>query len=379
MNTSTPALRAPKPTRHSQKEVAARTAKAAPRAAQYDVDVTVMVPLYNYGRFVRAAADSVLAQKGVDLELIIVDDVSTDDSLAVARSVAREDPRVTVLANEVNGGPVACVHAALAVARGEFLWYLDADDLITPGALARAVAVARAFPSVDLVYGHPLHFADGDPLPAARTTGEGCLVWEGRDWLMDRCRTASNVISSCEALQRRSTVERIGSLTLLPHTFDLEMWLRLSAAGEVAYLRGVDQGLHRKHPVSMSMVLDPLGDLIERRLAFDTFFAGQGGELPNAALLREASQRALAATALDKACQLFDGGTFSNADSDRYRDFARESYPAAATLPEWGELARRLAIGGAHRNRPRFVAERVARRIRSDRSWRQWHTEGVFR
>lgn len=368
------------PVRYTRRELAERVARTEARDPRYPVDVTVMVPLYDYARYLPAMAESVLSQQGVDLELIIVDDVSTDDGLLVARAIAAADPRVTVIAQPVNGGPVACVHAALEIARGEFLWYLDADDLITPGSLARAVAVARAFPSVDLVYGHPLHFPDGDALPAARTEGEGCLVWEGQDWLADRCRTAVNVITSCEVLQRRSTIDEIGSLLPLPHTFDLEMWLRLSSAGEVAYLLGVDQGWHRKHPVSMSVVVTPFRDLVERRLAFRTFFDGRGAWIPNARALRQAAERGLAVGALEKACQLLDGGQCAPEDIDDFRAFAEETYSGARQLPQWRALEQRRRLGERfNRLRPRFVAERVLRRIRSERSWRRWRTEGVYR
>ncbi|NQX28595.1 glycosyltransferase family 2 protein [Microbacteriaceae bacterium VKM Ac-2854] len=368
------------PVRYSKRELADRISRAAGRDPRYAVDVTVMVPLFDYARYLPAMAESVLGQQGVDLELIIVDDVSTDDGLEVARAIAAADPRVRVIAQQRNGGPVACVHAALAVARGEFLWYLDADDLITPGSLARAVALARAFPSVDLVYGHPLHFADGTPLPAARTDGDGALVWEGQDWLADRCRTGVNVITSCEVLQRRSAVDEIGGPLPLPHTYDFEMWLRLASAGEVAYLLGVDQGWHRKHPLSVSVVVTPFRDLVERRLAFSTFFTGRGAWIPNSGALRAASEQALAIGALEKACQLLDGGQCAPEDTDDYRAFAEESYAAARELPQWRRLAERRRLGARfNRHRPRFVAQRLLRRIRSEQSWRRWRTEGVYR
>ncbi|SMH39620.1 Glycosyltransferase involved in cell wall bisynthesis [Rathayibacter oskolensis] len=341
--------------------------------------VSVLIPLYNYGRYLREAAASALGQQDVSVQLVIVDDHSTDDSLDVALALAAEDPRVTVIASPRNRGPVGSVLVALAAATGEFSWYLDADDVITPGALARAVAVARTHPSVGLVYGHPLHFTDGSPLPEARTVPSAWILWRGQDWLHERCRTGVNVITSPEVLVRRSVLDRVGWPRPLPHTYDLELWLRLSAAADVAYIRGVDQAWHREHPGSRSEVVTPLRDLRERLLAFETFFAAPGGPLTGAGELEELARRALARGALEAGAQRFDSGGASSAELEEHLAFARSVHREAGWLPEWERLQSRLLSsepGG--RFAPRFLAERVARRLRTDRSWRRWHREGSF-
>lgn len=341
--------------------------------------VSVLIPLFNYGRYLEEAAASALGQEGVDVQLVIVDDHSTDDSLEVASSIAVADPRVTVLANPRNLGPVGSVHAALAAATGEFSWYLDADDVISPGALARAAAVARAHPSVGLVYGHPVHFADGSPRPDARTTPTAWILWRGQDWLRERCRTGLNVITSPEVLVRRSVLDRVGWPRPLPHTYDLELWLRLSAAADVAYIQGADQAWHRDHAGSRSEQVSPLRDLRERLLAFETFFAAPGGPLDDSIELEHLARCALARAALERGSQLFDGGRAEEPELVEHLDFARSVFADAGWLPEWERLQSRMIhseSGG--RFAPRFVAERVLRRLRTDRSWRRWHREGTF-
>jgi glycosyltransferase involved in cell wall biosynthesis len=94
--------------------------------------VTVVVPCYNYARFLPAAVDSALAQDGVQVKVLIVDDASTDGSAEVARSLAGRDGRVRLIARPRNGGPVASFNDGLAAADGEYLIRLDADDLLTP-------------------------------------------------------------------------------------------------------------------------------------------------------------------------------------------------------------------------------------------------------
>ena len=204
--------------------------------------VSIVIPCYNYARYLPDAVGSVLSQSGVAVDVIIVDDSSTDHSLAVAYGLSTSEPRVQVVAHSTNAGPVQTFNDGLARARGEFLVRLDADDLLTPGSLARSVAVMRQYPSVGLVYGHPLHFS-GLELPSARTKPTRWTIWPGRQWLRDRCRDGWNVITSPEVLMRSSVVERVGGQKYLDHTHDMEMWLRLSAYSDVAYIHGADPGL----------------------------------------------------------------------------------------------------------------------------------------
>ena len=111
--------------------------------------VTVVIPCYNYARYLPAAVGSVLSQSGVQADVVIVDDASSDDSLAVGRALEANDPRITVLAHARNAGPVQTFNDGLAAVHGEFLVRLDADDLLTPGSLERSVAVARRCDALD--------------------------------------------------------------------------------------------------------------------------------------------------------------------------------------------------------------------------------------
>lgn len=87
------------------------------------------MPVYNAGAYLAPAIESVLGQTLRDLELIIVDDVSTDGSLDVARGYAAKDSRVRVMAMENNGGPGIARNRGIDAARGEYLGFMDSDDL----------------------------------------------------------------------------------------------------------------------------------------------------------------------------------------------------------------------------------------------------------
>jgi succinoglycan biosynthesis protein ExoO len=104
--------------------------------------VSVIVPAYNAAGFLKRALHSALAQTMPDLELIVVDDASSDSTLALARDVAARDPRVRVLHNEHNRGMYATYNRAIDVARGEWIAALDADDVWLPERLERMLAVA---------------------------------------------------------------------------------------------------------------------------------------------------------------------------------------------------------------------------------------------
>jgi glycosyltransferase involved in cell wall biosynthesis len=104
--------------------------------------VDVVVPCYNYGRFLRECVHSALSQEGVAVRVLIVDDCSPDDSEAVGRQLAAEDPRVEYRRNPVNRGHITTYNSAFDWLRAEYTSFLSADDLLTPGALRRAAGAS---------------------------------------------------------------------------------------------------------------------------------------------------------------------------------------------------------------------------------------------
>lgn len=345
-----------------------------PRATSVRPLVSVVIPCFNYAAYVGEAIDSVRAQDGVRVEIIVVDDCSTDDSVAVARAIAADDARVRVIAQPVNRGAVDTFNAGLAEVLGDYVVRLDADDLLTPGSLARAVAVGEALPDVGLVYGHPVHFSGPVP-PPARTRARRWTVWDGRAWLRDRCATAVNVITSPEVVMRRSVVDRVGGQRPLPHTHDMEMWLRIAAVSDVAYIEGADQAWHREHPGSLSSRVDAdLGDLVDRRDAFDTLFAWSTPHLPETAELRALADRALADEAVERIVHMYDRGRVDADLAARLRclalQFDREAVAASAAL--------RHVESRAASARPWGTVRAASRRLASEARYRRWHRHGVF-
>ncbi|WP_285725393.1 glycosyltransferase family 2 protein [Psychromicrobium xiongbiense] len=103
--------------------------------------VSVVVPVFNSGKHVAQALESLRAQRLQDWEALLVDDCSTDDSVDVVQALLDgfDDPRIRLLHLAENGGPSAARNRGVSEARGEFVCFLDADDALTPAALTHLV------------------------------------------------------------------------------------------------------------------------------------------------------------------------------------------------------------------------------------------------
>lgn len=105
-------------------------------------DVSILIAAWQAEEFLVRSIENALAQEGVSVEVIVVDDASTDNSFGVARAMADRDGRVTALRLAENAGPSGARNAALAQARGTWIAVLDADDRMVPRRLQRMIALA---------------------------------------------------------------------------------------------------------------------------------------------------------------------------------------------------------------------------------------------
>lgn len=358
---------------------AVRSGRALPQLPRRAPLVSVVIPNYNYGRYLASAVHSVLSQAGVRTEVIVVDDASTDDSVAIATRLVSADSRVRLISRPQNGGPVATFNEGLAAATGEYLVRLDADDLLTPGSLARSTAVAEAYPGVGFVYGHPVHFSGSVPV-RHRATAAAWTVWPGRSWLELRCRLGVNCITSPEVLMRMSLVRTVGGQRDLAHTHDMEMWFRLAWHADVAWINGADQAWHREHPLSLSArEVDVLTDLRERAAAFDLLFeaAGDAEDRQQAGSLLRTAHTALANEAVARAAQAYSAGHGDETQTAVLLGFAAELDVAPASIEHLPVLRRAQRLGRRAKWSPylftRAVAYRGTREIRSLR----WRSTGL--
>ena len=342
--------------------------------------VSVVIPCYNYGRFLGDCVRSALDQDGVDVRVLIIDDASPDGSAEVAERLAAEDDRIEVRRHAVNRGHIATYNEGLLEwADGDYSVLISADDLLTPGSLARAAAVLEAHPTVGFVYGHSRYWIDTEPLPAPRLTPTGMTVWSGRDWLRIVCGLGHSVVTSPEVMVRTSVQQAIGGyLPELPHTGDAEMWMRFAVHSDVAFIKGVDQAYYRIHGTQMTTERVPLVDLQQRRAAYAALFDAYGDRVPDADRLARRAYRRMAKEALWRACRAYERRRMDTTPIDELVEFARSAYPRADRLPEYWGLRWRQKVGPevCPYLQPIMVSA-VHRRVRNQLWWRRWARQGI--
>lgn len=343
--------------------------------------VSVVIPCYNYGHYLDDAVKGALDdQEGIDVRVLIIDDASPDGSADIARQIAARYPRVEVAAHASNKGHIATYNEGLLDwADGDYTVLISADDRLTAGALRRAADLLDAHPEVGFAYGHPLHFQHGQPLPAARTKVTGWSVWPGHWWLKRRFREAHSCITSPEVMVRTSLQKQVGGLDpLLPHSGDLEMWMRLAAHADVGYIRGADQAYYRVHSKNMQKSFSPLADLQQRRLAYDSVLERCGDRLPDKAMLSDLVHRTLSKEALWAAAHAYDRGRTCDTPVDDIVAFAFDCWPEANTLAAYKGLQLRRLVGPtAMPYLQPFVLSAIARKAGNWWWRRSWKLRGL--
>jgi glycosyltransferase involved in cell wall biosynthesis len=192
--------------------------------------VSVVTGVYNGGTDLRPSLESVLDQRGVEFELIVVDDGSTDDTPVLLDELARRDPRVRAIRQE-NQGLTRALIRGCAEARGEFIARHDGDDLSLPGRLERQARRLQDDPSLCLVSCWATARGPGDELLL-----EICRSEEpdaATDGLLNRYEGPPHHGS---VMFRRSCYERVGGYRAeFYFAQDSDLWLRLGEVGQLAY------------------------------------------------------------------------------------------------------------------------------------------------
>jgi glycosyltransferase involved in cell wall biosynthesis len=259
--------------------------------------VDIVIPNYNYGRYLRACVESVLTQGIDDLRVLIVDNASTDDSVEVARGLAEQDSRIEIVARETNLGPHASWNDGIDWARSDYLLTLCADDLLAPGALACAIAVLDQNPDAVFAYGNDLiQDRHSDGAAAVECVAPQWDIISGIDFIKDRCRNPEVYIAAGMVVARTRVQKQVGYYRPeLPHTDDFEVLLRLACFGNAAYTKSV-LSVKRMHGANRTemFLAQRTRDLVEREAAFDIFFRNEGRMLAGADRLHRLAKDSIA-------------------------------------------------------------------------------------
>lgn len=312
------------------------------------VNCDVIVPCYNYGRFLTSCVESVLEESSCQIRILILDDASTDNSFAIAREIAARDGRVHVVRHEANKRHIATYNEGINWVDADYMLLLSADDLVAPGALGRAIALMEAHKDVHFVYGKAIKFADESELPADPPAGRqvSTTIRAGRDFIKDLCVTPLNPIQTATAVVRAPVQKRVGGYDpRLPHAGDLEMWLRFAAVGAVGIVDAV-QAFTRIHGANMRFTYATdagIRDFLQRRDAYQIFFASPLAAGPEIGQLSAAASRSLAEEALWNAARAAEEGAREAAA--RWSALAKETHPAIVATPLWWKFQLRKQMG----------------------------------
>jgi len=182
--------------------------------------ISIVVPSCQQGPYIKHCIDSILSQEGVQLEVIVFDSVSTDETVDALIGFGN---RVKIVI-EKDLGQGHAVNKGLKECRGSIVGFLNSDDILLPGALRAVVDYWKKNPSVDLLYGNA-HYIDekGDPMGDYRTKDWDWEAFQGECFI---CQPAT--------FWSRRVMEKIGFLDQSLHcSIDYDYWFRIVQAGGV--------------------------------------------------------------------------------------------------------------------------------------------------
>jgi glycosyltransferase involved in cell wall biosynthesis len=204
--------------------------------------ISLILTVYNRDRYLSAAIESIRNQTYSDFELLIWDDGSTDDSVAIARHYAQTDPRIRVIAAE-HQGHVLALKAAHAEINGTYVGWVDSDDLLAPTALEATTAILDADPAIGMVY---TDYWVVSKTGRIKGLGRQCRIPYSKDRLLVEFMTFHF------RLLRRSVYEQVGGVDpRITYAEDYDLCLKLSEVTQIYHLQE-SLYYYRVHPASIS-------------------------------------------------------------------------------------------------------------------------------
>lgn len=187
--------------------------------------LTIVTPSFNQAAYLEQTIQSVLAQECDSLEYIIVDGGSTDGSLEI---IQRYADRLAWWVSERDSGQAEAINKGLRRARGEYVAWLNSDDVYLPGAFASALPALQAQPEAGMVYGDAV---------TIDTAGRQIKKLAFGDWTLEDLM-AFRIICQPAVFMRRSVLEQAGYLDMNFHyMLDHHLWLRMACQAPVVHLQ----------------------------------------------------------------------------------------------------------------------------------------------
>ena len=231
-------------------------------------EVSVIIPAHNCEPFIEQAVLSICRQTERDLEIIVVDDGSTDNTRAIAEQLAASESRIVVISREHSGKPSVARNVGLARCKGQYVAFLDADDVCDPQRIARELAVFERFPEVDIVFHDFKKFADDPHGDSEQShletlnfkqraerylTGVGGSTYLCAEDFYAFLSLEIPVVSTCAVMFRKTLLARVGGGFREDLTIgeDYDLWLRLAMGRRMAFIDEV-LSYYRQRPGTLT-------------------------------------------------------------------------------------------------------------------------------
>lgn len=212
--------------------------------------VSLIVPTYNAAGYIRRALDSALSQTYPNIEVLVVDDGSTDHTAALLQQHYGQDQRVRYI-HQANAGPSVARNRGVREAQGEFIHFLDADEWLLPTKIEQSYTLFQQQPEIGVAYGHGIPVQpdgvteipmDYPPLPSG---------WVLCEWLKGTMAGGRYGVTSSFMVRRQAVIEVGGFPEDQRVAEDWDLWLRLAAkypfaalAEKLVYYHRLPDGLH---------------------------------------------------------------------------------------------------------------------------------------
>lgn len=200
---------------------------------KHNIDISVILPVYNGERFLEIAVNSILQQSFKNFEFIIIDDGSSDKTSVILNYLKRSDSRIEVISRE-NRGLVFSLNEAVSIANGRYIARMDADDIAMPQRFGR---------QFDFLENHPDHVCVGSDVELIDSSGRKLTVWKqlaDDHSIQTEALRGHTTICHPSVMMRTQAIRTVGGYhaEMYPAE-DLDLWLKLGEVGKLANINEV--------------------------------------------------------------------------------------------------------------------------------------------
>lgn len=208
--------------------------------------ISVVIPAFNYAAYLPYSIGSIQTQTFSDWECIVIDDGSTDNTEEVMDGLMKKDPRIKYV-RQPNSGPTVARNLGVSLAKGRFIQFLDADDLLESNKFEKQLAIMSKSQQTDIVYGPAKYFDTNNPATLfydleLKATKTWMSMISGSGEFLIKTLLKSNIMVISSPLMRRELFDKFGSMDeSLFFNEDWDLWLKFALKGAVFQYDGQEK------------------------------------------------------------------------------------------------------------------------------------------